>query len=235
MLAAIPPQDPRHAAMGEFTTLMARDGHQFQAYLAAPKGAPRGAVVVVQEIFGVNRHVRAVTDDFAACGYVAIAPAMFDRVRRGVELAYTAEGVSEGRGYMLQVSKANVLADLAASIAVTRHAGRVGVVGYCWGGLCAYYAACELPVACAVAYYGGRIAQSLETLPRKPVMYHFGERDSHIPMADVEAIRAAHPAGIVHTYPAGHGFNCSERPDFDPASAALALERTLGFLGEHVG
>ena len=221
--------------MGEFTTLMARDGHQFQAWLAAPKGAPRGAVVVVQEIFGVNRHVRAVTDDYAARGYLAIAPALFDRARRGVELPYTAEGINEGRGYMLQVTKANLLADIAASIAVTRHAGKVGIVGYCWGGLCAYFAAVELPVSCAVAYYGGRIAQSQDKLPKKPMMYHFGERDSHIPMSDVEAIRAGHPGAIVHTYPAGHGFNCDERPDYDPQSSALALERTLAFFAEHVG
>jgi carboxymethylenebutenolidase len=214
---------------------MARDGHQFRAYLAAPKGAPRGAIVVVQEIFGVNHHIRSVTDDYAARGYVAIAPALFDRVRRGVELGYTAEGVNEGRGYMLQVTKANLLADLAAAIAVTRHAGRVGIVGFCWGGLCAYFAAVELPVSCAVAYYGGRISQNLDTLPKKPVVYHFGERDSHIPMSDVEAIRAAHASGIVHTYPAGHGFNCDERPDYDAPSAALALERTLAFFAEHVG
>jgi len=221
--------------MGEFTTLMARDGHEFQAWLAAPKGAPRGAVVVVQEIFCVNRHVRAVTGAYAAEGYVAIAPAMFDRVRRGIELGYTAEGVNEGRGYMLQVTHANILADLSAAIAVTRHAGKVGIVGYCWGGLCAYFAACELPVSCAVAYYGGRIAQSQDKLPKKPMMYHFGERDSHIPMSDVEAIRAAQPNAIVHTYPAGHGFNCEERGDYDAASAQLALERTLAFFAQHVG
>ncbi len=221
--------------MGEFTTLMARDGHEFQAYLAAPKGAPRGAVVVVQEIFGVNRHVRAVTDDYAARGYVAIAPAMFDRVRRGVELGYDAAGTQEGVGYMLQVTPANVLADLGAAIAVTRHAGRVGIVGYCWGGLCAWHAAGALPVSCAVAYYGGGIPKHLDSLPKKPMMFHYGERDGHIPLSDVEAVRTAYPAGIYHLYPAGHGFNCNERPDFDAPSAALALERTLAFFAEHVG
>ncbi len=221
--------------MGEFTTLMARDGHEFQAWLTAPAGTPRGAIVVVQEIFGVNRHIRAVAGDFAARGYVTIAPALFDRVRRGVDLTYDEAGMQQGIGYMLQITRAQILADLAASIAVTRHAGRVGVVGYCWGGLCAWYAAGELPVSCAVSYYGGRIAQHLDTLPRKPTMLHFGERDSHIAASEVEAIRAAFPAGIVHTYPAGHGFNCNERPDYDAASAALALERTLGFFAEHVG
>ncbi len=221
--------------MGELTTLMARDGHQFQAWLAAPTGPARGAVVVAQEVFGVNAHIRAVTDAFATAGHLAIAPALFDRVRRGVQLGYGPEAVQEGVGYMLQVKREQLLADLAASIAVVRHAGRVGIVGYCWGGLCAYLAACELPVACAVAYYGGRIAQNLHQVPRKPVMYHFGDFDSHIPLEEVERIRAAHPDGIFHMYPAAHGFNCTERPDYHAASAALALDRTLDFLGIHVG
>ena len=221
--------------MGEPTTLMARDGHQFQAWLTAPSGPPRGAVVVAQEIFGVNAHIRAVSDAFAAAGYLAIAPALFDRVRRGVQLGYGPEAVQEGIGYMLQVKPAHLLADIAASIAVVRHAGRVGIVGYCWGGLCAYMAARELPVACAVAYYGGRIAQNLDKVPKKPVLYHFGERDTHIPPEEVARIRAAHPDGIFHTYPAGHGFNCPERADYDAASAALALDRTLEFLGTHLG
>ncbi|MFO1425864.1 MAG: dienelactone hydrolase family protein [Steroidobacteraceae bacterium] len=221
--------------MGEVTPLMARDGHEFQAYLAAPRGAPRAAVVVVQEIFGVNRHIRAVTDGYAAEGYVAIAPALFDRVRRGVELGYGEADRNEGFGYRQQVKDEHALADIAASIAVVRHAGRVAVVGYCWGGLLAWLAARELPIACAVSYYGGRIAKYLDRVPRKPVMYHFGERDAHIPPAEVEQIRAAHPAGIFHLYPAGHGFNCTDRPDYDAASAALSLQRSLAFIAEHAG
>jgi carboxymethylenebutenolidase len=221
--------------MGEFTTLMARDGHEFSAYLSAPTGRPRGAVVVVQEIFGVNQHIRAVTDGYAAAGYVAIAPAMFDRVRRGIELGYSPQDMQQGVGYMMQVKRENMLADLSACIAVTKHAGRVGIVGYCWGGYCAYVAACELPVSCAVAYYGGRIAQNLDKLPRKPVMYHFGEQDGHIPVSDVEKIQAADTTGIFHLYPAGHGFNCTERPDYSPESSALALQRTLAFFAERIG
>ena len=221
--------------MGENTSLMARDGHEFTAYIAAPPGKPRGAIVVVQEIFGVNSHIRAVTDDFAAAGYVAIAPALFDRVRRGIELGYTPADMQQGVGYMLQIKRENILADLSACIAVTRHAGRVGVVGYCWGGYCAYLAACELPVSCGVAYYGGQIAANLATLPRKPMMYHFGETDGHIPVANVDKIRAADTAGIFHLYPAGHGFNCIERADYHAPSAELARQRTLEFLGKHVG
>jgi carboxymethylenebutenolidase len=135
----------------------------------------------------------------------------------------------------MQVKREHILADLSAAIAVTRHAGRVGVVGYCWGGLCAYIAACELPIACAVAYYGGRIADNLTTLPKKPMMYHFGEQDGHIPMSDVDKIRAAHTDGIIHLYPAGHGFNCTERADYNAASAQLALQRTLDFFNRYVG
>jgi carboxymethylenebutenolidase len=220
--------------MGDHTTLMARDGHEFAAYLAKPEGAARGAVVVLQEIFGVNAHIREVADDYARHGFLAIAPALFDRIRRGIELGYTPETIQEGRGYMLQVTERQALADVAAAANVVRHAGRVGVIGYCWGGTLAWAAACELPVACAVSYYGGGIAKQLPRRPKRPVMYHFGEYDAHIPLADVDRIRAADPGGIVHVYPAGHGFNCSERADYHAASAALALERTLAFLSERL-
>ena len=216
--------------MGEFTTLMARDGHEFNAWLAAPQGPARGAVVVAQEIFGVNRHIRRVTDEYAANGYVAIAPCLYDRVRRGIELGYSEKEVQEGRGYRLQIPREKTLLDLTASINVVKHAGRVAVIGYCWGGTLAYLAACELPVSCAVSYYGGQIKDHLDKSPRRPVMYHFGERDPHIPMSDVDRIRAADPDGVFHLYPAEHGFNCEDRGSYDAASARLALERTLAFL-----
>lgn len=222
--------------MGEFTTIMARDGHEFRCWLAAPPGTARGAVVVIQEIFGVNSHIRAVTDDYAAQGYVAIAPSMFDRIRKGIELGYSAEDIQVGRGYVMQLEHAKILKDLAAAIAVVKHAGRVGVVGYCWGGALAYVAACELPVACAVSYYGARIPQYVDQgkRPKRPVMYHFGERDASIPPETIEKIRAADPNGVIHLYPAGHGFNCDQRADYEPASAALARERSLAFLARHL-
>jgi carboxymethylenebutenolidase len=216
--------------MGEFTTLMARDGHEFNAWLAAPTGPARGAVVIAQEIFGVNHHIRSVADSYAAAGYVTIAPCLFDRIRRGIELGYSEKETQEGRGYRLQIPKEKTLLDLGASINVIKHAGRVAVVGYCWGGTLAYIAACELPVACAVAYYGGQIKDQLRQSPRRPVMYHFGEKDPYIPLDDIERIRAADPTGVFHLYPAGHGFNCDERSAYDAASATLARERTLGFL-----
>jgi carboxymethylenebutenolidase len=220
--------------MSEFTTIMARDGHEFQTWLAAPPARPRAAIVVVQEIFGVNSHIRAVTDGYAAAGYVAIAPALFDRVRRGIELGYSAADMQEGQGYVKQLQRGQTLADLSAAIAVVKHAGRVGVVGYCWGGTIAYMAACELPIACAVAYYGGSITKELAKHPKCPVMYHFGELDKHIPASDIAKIKAAHPQGEFHTYPAEHGFNCEQRESYDAASARLARERSLAFFAKHL-
>ncbi|HEY5101660.1 MAG TPA: dienelactone hydrolase family protein [Steroidobacteraceae bacterium] len=220
--------------MSEFNTIMARDGHEFQTWLAAPPGRARGAIVVIQEIFGVNAHIRRVTDAYAADGYVAIAPALFDRVRRGIELGYTVAGMQEGQGYVKQLRREQIIADLSAAIAVVKHAGRVGVVGYCWGGTMAYVAACDLPIACAVAYYGGSITKELEKHPQHPVMYHFGELDKHISPSDIEKIKAADPKGEFYTYPADHGFNCDDRGAYDPASAKLARERSLAFFAKHV-
>jgi carboxymethylenebutenolidase len=220
--------------VGEFTTIMARDGHEFRAWLAAPAGAARGAVVVLQELFGVNRHIRTVTDSFAAEGYVAIAPSLFDRIRKGIELGYSPRESQEGMGYVMQLEPDRTLKDISAAVNVVRHAGRVGTVGYCWGGRLSYLAACDLPLACGVVYYGGGITKLLPKAPRKPVMYHFGREDTHIPLEDVEKIRAAHPDGVFHLYPAGHGFNCEERPSYEPESAASARQRTLAFLARHL-
>lgn len=216
--------------MGDFTRLMARDGHEFDVWLSAPTGTPKGAVLVVQEIFGVNGHIRAVTDGFAAEGYLAIAPSLFDRVRRNVELDYSADSVQQGRGYAMQVPHDKLLLDLTAAINVVKRAGNVGVVGYCWGGTVAYIAACELPVAAAVAYYGTRIVENLDRTPRVPVMYHFGNRDKSIPPEAIGKIRAADPAGEFHVYDADHGFNCDQRASYDAAAAQLARGRTLQFL-----
>ena len=209
---------------------MARDGHEFNAWLAPAAGTTRGAIVVAQEIFGVNRHIRAVVDGFAADGYLTIAPCLFDRIRRGIELGYSEKETQEGRGYRLQIPREKTMLDMTACVNVVKHAGRVAVVGYCWGGTLAYLSARELPIVCAVSYYGGQIKDFLDKPPRRPVMYHFGERDPHIPMSDVEKIRAVDPDGIFHLYPADHGFNCEERGSYDPDSARLARERTLAFL-----
>ena len=220
--------------MGQFTTIMARDGHEFQAWLAAPPGRPRGALLVIQEIFGVNSHIRQVTDGFAAEGYTAIAPSLFDRVRRGIELGYTPADRQEGAGYRAQLTPENTLRDLAAALAVVRHSGRAGSVGYCFGGALSYLAACQLPVACAVVYYG-KLASYLEQKPKCPVMYHFGSEDPSIPLADVARIQAAYPQAPVYTYEgAGHGFNCEQRDSYNPQAAALARARTLEFFARYL-
>jgi carboxymethylenebutenolidase len=222
--------------MGTTIKLTAADSVTIDAYRADPAGSPRGGLVVLQEIFGVNAHIRSVADRFADQGYLAIAPALFDRVQPGLELGYDAEGLKIGVATQKQTVPADTLKDVAAAVAEAAGAGRVGVVGYCWGGTLAYRAAAELAgVAAAVGYYGGGIASMLDTRPKVPLMLHFGETDDHIPLTAVEAIRAALPGVPVYTYPAGHGFNCDARGSYDRASADLALSRTLPFLRDHVG
>jgi carboxymethylenebutenolidase len=221
--------------MGEFNTLMARDGHEFRAYLSGPQGRPNGAVVVFQEIFGVNPHIRAVADCYAQEGYLAIAPSLFDRVKKGVELGYTDQTMQEGRGYVQQLKYEDLLKDMSATVAVVKHAGRVGTVGFCWGGTMSYVAACELPIACAVAYYGAAIPKYLDKHPKCPVMYHFGEKDSSTPPEAIEKIKTAHPQGVFHTYPTGHAFNRDVDPShYDRESAALAHRRTLEFFARYL-
>ena len=215
--------------------LLAADGNTLSAYLAKPAGPPRGAVIVAQEIFGVNSHIRRAAEQYAAAGYLAIAPALFDRLQKGVDLGYDAAGMQAGIELMMKASTEGAIADVNAAIDAVSHAGRVGMVGYCWGGRVTWLAGCRTNIAAGVAYYGGGIAQLLEETPRCPMLLHFGERDSHIPLSDVERIRQAYPAGTYHLYPAGHGFNCSERADFDAASARLAFERTIEFFRRYVG
>jgi carboxymethylenebutenolidase len=219
--------------MGLDVELTAADGHRLSAYLAEPQGAPHGGIVVIQEIFGVTRHIRAVADQFAAAGFLAAAPALFDRVERGADVPYT--DVQKGFSYVKDLKTGQVMFDIQAAIDRVSAAGKVGVVGYCWGGTMAYLAAARLKIAAAVAYYGGGIHNYTGEKARIPVMFHFGEKDTHIPLSAVEQIKTAYPEGIYHMYPADHGFNCTDRASFDAASAKLALERSLKFLHRHVG
>lgn len=219
--------------MGEFITLTAGDGHRLNAW-ASGDGAP--GLVVIQEIFGVNHHIRATADRFAAEGFSVIAPALFDRVEPGIELGYGAEDIERGRALRAKVATGDALRDVAAAVAELRKGGlNVGVVGYCWGGSLAWAAATRLDgVSAAVGYYGGEVAKMADEQPRCPVMLHFGEQDHAIPMSDVRTIRREHPETPVHTYPAGHGFSCDERGSFHPESHALALSRTLPFLRKNL-
>jgi len=222
--------------MGERIELTAADGFRLSAYRADPAGKPRGALVVAQEIFGVNSHIRSVCDGYAADGYVAIAPALFDRYERNVDIGYTPADVARGRELKALAKADAALLDVDAARAAVAGAGKVGIVGYCWGGYLAWIAAARLAgFTCTVPYYGGGMTDAIAEQPKCPVMAHFGERDAMIPAAGVTALAAAHPSAQVFLYPADHGFNCDQRGAYDPAAAALARERTLAFLRRHIG
>lgn len=222
--------------MGRTLTLQALGNHTLDGYLAEPSGPVKGNLVVVQEIFGINAHIREVCDGFAAAGFRALAPAVFDRIERGVELGYDAEGVQRGRAIAMQLKPEMLLADVRAAIEGLAKFGadKTGVVGYCMGGSVAWRASDSLPVSAAVGYYGSNIPNLVDLAPKCPVMLHFGERDNTIPLASVETVRAKHPEVTVHVYPAEHGFNCNHRGAYEPESAKLALERTVEFFALHL-
>jgi len=227
--------------MGQFIDLKAKDGFTFPAYVAEPAGKPRGAVVVVQEIFGVNSHIRSVADGYAAEGYLAVAPSTFQRVKPDVELGYSDDDMKNGFGLKTAVEALpapGVLQDIEASIAYASKAGKVGIVGYCWGGLLTWRSAAVVSgLSAAAPYYGGGMTTPEESAlqPKVPVLVHFGNNDHWIPMPTVDAFRAAHPEVEVHVYECGHGFNCDQRGSYDAAAAKLARERTLAFFAKHVG
>jgi carboxymethylenebutenolidase len=222
--------------MGTWLELTAADGARLAAYRADPQASPRGGLVIAQEIFGVNHHIRAVCDGYAADGYAAIAPALFDRHERDVDIGYTAADVARGRALKAASRTEDALLDLSAARDAVAGAGKVGVIGYCWGGFLAWMAAARLTgFACAIPYYGGGMPDAIAEQPKCPVIAHFGERDANIPVAGVRALAAAHPAVQVFLYAADHGFNCDQRSAYDAAAATLARERTLAFLRQHVG
>lgn len=228
--------------MGQWITIKGADGFELPAWQAAPDAPPRAAIVVLQEIFGVNAHIRAVVDRLAARGWWAIAPATFERVHPGVDLGYGASDIGVGVALKAQVEQLpapGVLADIQATIdhAARESGGKVGITGFCWGGLLAWRAAALCSgLSAAVPYYGGGMTQEAEIArqPRVPVLAHFGRRDKHIPVSGVQALSAAHPELEVHLYDADHGFNCDQRASYDQAAAELARERTLAFFGEHL-
>lgn len=210
--------------------LTAADGHVLDAYEVHPDGAA-GSVVIIQEIFGVNPHIRSVVDRYASFGYRAIAPALFDRVERGIELGYTADGIERGRSLAMSVRGEPAMSDVAAAVERAADSGPVAVIGYCFGGTLAWLAAGRLPVAAAVGYYGGQIHDLIDQAPKAPTMLHFGALDHAIPLDHVEQISKAHPIVPVHVYEgAQHGFSCDARASYHALSAAVALGRTLEFL-----
>ncbi|WP_428393720.1 dienelactone hydrolase family protein [Lichenicoccus sp.] len=216
--------------MGKTISLTASDGHKFSAYEAGLADSPR-SLVVVQEIFGVNHHMRTVCDGFADAGYHVIAPALFDRAERGAELGYTGPDMQRGMELRGKIAPEQTLADLLASADALGH-GKIGIIGYCWGGALAWAGATQSKrFAAAVGWYGGGIAATKDATPNCPVQLHFGADDDHIPQTDVDAIRAAQPTVEIFVYEgAGHGFGCSERGSYNATATALAQERSLAFL-----
>ena len=221
--------------MGAWIELKSQGAGPISAWRADPKGEPRGGVVVVQEIFGVNAHIRAVAERFAGQGYLAVAPALFDRAEKGFDVAYDPDSAGRGMAIAAKLDREQMLRDVAAAADVAKEGGKVAVVGYCLGGTLAWAAAGRLAnVDAAVGYYGGGIVGLKDLEPRVPTMLHFGEQDAHIPVAGVREVAAAHPGVPVFLYPAGHGFSCDHRSAYHAPSAALAWTRTLEFLGENL-
>lgn len=222
--------------MGEHISLRAADGQQLGAYVARPQGEPLASLVVVQEIFGVNAHIRAVTDSFASDGFLAVAPALFDRIEPGVELGYDGPDMQRAMSFIprLNIDKAVIDTEAAVHYAAESTGKKVGVIGYCLGGTIAWLAATRLPVQAAVGYYGGRIGNYAHEQPKAPVMLHFGRQDKHIPEAEVNKVKSAHPEVEIYWYDAGHAFNCDPRSSFNPTEAAVARERSLAFLNRHL-
>ena len=222
--------------MGKHIDLTAADGHKFSAYVAEPAGKPKGALIIVMEIFGVNSHIRKVTDDYAAAGYLAIAPAFFDRVQRGLDVGYTPADIDIARGLMQKMNFNDAVKDVEAAKAHVASTGIIGIIGWCWGGALSFKAACNVNgLACAVAYYGGAIPSMINEKPKCPVMFHWGEQDQSIPLEKAREVAAAHKDQIHYFYPAGHGFNCDQRGSYDAESAKTALGRTMDFLKKHIG
>jgi len=223
--------------MGEDIRLKSAAG-EIGAYLAKPAGSPKGGIVVVQEIFGVNQHIRKVTDFFASQGYLALAPRFFDHIKPGIELGYTPDTIAEGRGYVMTpgfTDKAVQDTDAAIQELKTRGAKKVGVTGYCWGGTISWLAATRLKPDAVSGYYGGGIHGARNEKPTVPTQLHFGDKDMHIPMTHVNELRQLHPGVEIFDYPADHGFHCDERGSWDAAASKQAMARTLEHFAKYVG
>lgn len=222
--------------MAEIVQLHAKDGHTLDAYAAQPGITALGGLVIVQEIYGVNAHIRGVAERYAEDGYVTVAPALFDRIERGLDLGYEGKDRETAMALLQKFHIDQAIEDIAAAVEWLRGFGKigVGVVGFCLGGTLAWLSAARLPINAAVGYYGGQITRYLGEHPKVPVMLHFGEQDNHIPPADVDKIAEAYREVKIYRYPAGHAFNRDKSPGYDASSAALARQRTLEFLREHL-
>ena len=222
--------------MSESATLRAADGHSFNAYVARPATEPIAALIVVQEIFGVNAHIRSVADGWARDGFLAVAPALFDRIQPGIDLGYDPAGMQTAMSLFPKFDVDKAIVDVAAAVDFAAGATRkkVGVIGYCLGGTIAWLSATRLQPAAAVGYYGGRIGNYAAENPTCPVMLHFGSQDTHIPAAEVEKVHSAHPEVEIFWYDTGHAFNCEPRRSFNAVAAKEARQRSLDFLQKHL-
>jgi carboxymethylenebutenolidase len=222
--------------VGHDIKLTASDNFQLGGYRADPATAPKAAMVVIQEIFGVNHHIRAICDRFAGNGYVAIAPSIFDRIEPNFQSGYSPDEVAVARKFVANPDWEAMLRDSQAAIDAVKDVGPVGIIGFCLGGSVAYAAATKLSgLSAAIGYYGGAIVRFAGDTPKVPTQLHFGEKDAGIPLSDVDIIRAKRPDVEIHVYPgAQHGFNCDERASYDSASAAIAKQRSLDFLARHL-
>src|SRR5215472_4284175 len=231
-----PTRKPGGHLVGKHFSLTAADKHKLGAYRADPSGAPKGAIVVIQEIFGVNHHIRNVCDRLAAEGYVAIAPAIFDRVEPNFTSGYSPDEIAVARKFVANPDWAAILRDTQAAIDAVKSVGPVGIIGFCLGGSIAYAAATKLSgLKAAVGYYGGAIVRFADDKPTVPTQFHFGEKDAGIPLTDVETIKAKRPEVEIFIYPgAQHGFHCDERASYDKASADIAWPRSMAFFAKHL-
>lgn len=225
--------------MGNIQKLQSKDGHQFDAYIAQPQSTPRGGLVLLQEIFGVNSHIKEVADSYASEGYLVVAIPTMSRVQNSVELGYSDADIASGFELKIKVDELPgnpVMNDIQAGINFAAKAGKVGIFGFCWGGLLTWKSAALLTgLSAAVPYYGGGIPNEVNLEPKCPVLAHFGDQDAYIPMDTVEQFMKSHPEVRVEIYHANHGFNCNQRGSYDETSAKLAKERTLAFFKAHIG
>lgn len=223
--------------MGQFVTVRSVDDHALSLYVAKPAGEPVAGLVVIQEIFGVNEHIRAVADEYADDGFFAVAPALFDRLQPGIELKYEGDDVKLAMEYRSKTDLVKAVTDVAAALEFAKKetGKKVGVIGYCFGGLVAWLSATRQYPDVAVGYYAGCIGNFAAEKPNAPVQLHFGKLDRHIPSEQVEAVHAAHPEVEINWYEgAGHAFNCDMRGSYNPHAAALARGRALAFLKRHL-
>ncbi len=222
--------------MSKQFTLTTADKHSLGAYRADPAGKPKGGLVVIQEIFGVNHHIRAVCDRLAALGYAAVAPAVFDRFVRNFECGYTPDEIAHARSYLGNLNWDHMVHDMAAAAGDLKDVGPKGVIGFCMGGTASFLAACRIPgLAASVCFYGGMIGKFADEKPKCPIQMHFGEKDEGIPMSTVEEIKKKQPQAEIYVYPgAAHGFYCDERASYNKDAAALAWKRTQEFLSKNM-